>query len=179
MKIKVIYLLLFWLVPVSVGTVSHGNANIPANSEDYIKVTFNGTEFLFNEKDYLQAFTGIMPDGRHFITITGSIPDDGMGASEGISIVVYSRDEIGEGIYLDGGFADFGTYGNLFVGTQLGFISTSNPAPLATDPNNPESAVEILELNETGVKAVFSGTLINPIDRSTHSISNGELFISF
>ena len=176
---KIVHLILLCIVPLVCGKESHGNQINSAFSEDYIRVTFNGTEFLFNEKDYLQAFTGIMPDGRHFLTITGSIPDESMGASEGISIVIYSRDAIGEGVYLNGGFEDFGNYENLFFGPQLGFISNTSSAPLATDPNNPQSAVEILELNETGIKAVFLGTLINPVDRSTHSISNGELSITF
>jgi hypothetical protein len=179
MKIKLVHVLLFWLVPLVCSFDSHGNRNIAANSEDYIKVTFNGTEFLFNEKDYLNAFTGIMPDGRHFLSINGSIPEDSSGSSESVSILIYSQDEIRAGVYGDGGFVEFGPFGNLFVGAELGFISQTNSLLTATDPNNPQSTVNILELNETGVRATFSGTVINPIDRSSHSISNGELFVAF
>ncbi|MCO5725310.1 hypothetical protein [Robiginitalea marina] len=179
MKINAVYLVLLWLVPLVGGIDNQGKRNIASNSEDYIKVTFNGTEFLFNEKDYLQAFTGIMPDGRHFLSINGSIPEDSSGSSEAVSILIYSQDEIRAGIYGDGGFVEFGPFGNLFVGPELGFISQTNSLLTATDPNNPQSTVNILELNETGVRATFSGTVINPMDRSSHSISNGELFVAF
>lgn len=72
MKIKIFHLFLFMVLPLTCSNTGYRAAGQFSYGEDYIKATFKGSEFLFNQMDYLQALKGIMPDGRHFLFIHGS-----------------------------------------------------------------------------------------------------------
>jgi hypothetical protein len=179
MRIKIFYFLLLLIIPLACGNGHLSNMNQTINDEAYIKATINGVEYLFDDEDYLLALNGPTPDGRFGLTITGNVPEDTDAASVAISIIIFSKTDIQQGLYTNGEFVEYGYFGPLFIGPQLGFISQANMQMWVTDVNNPQSVVDILELTETGVKATFSGTLVNPVNKSTTTITNGELFVKF
>lgn len=178
MKTKLI-LLLSVIIPLACSS-DKKNHTLKLNADQtYIKATINGVEYLFDDEDYLLALNGPTPDGRFSLTITGNVPEDINAASVAISIIIFSKTDIQQGIYANGEFVEYEYFGPLFIGPQLGFISQAQNQMWVTDVNNPQSEVHILELNETGVKATFSGTLINPVNRSSTTITNGELLVKF
>lgn len=156
------------------------NKTIQNNTDEpYIKATINGVEYLFDDEDYLLALNGPTPDGRFSLTITGNVPEDINVASVAISIIIFSKSDIQQMLYTNGEFVEYGYFGPLFIGPQLGFMSQAEMQMWVTDVNNPQSVVDVLELTETGVKGTFSGTLVNPVNKSTTTITNGELFVKF
>jgi hypothetical protein len=178
MKTKLILLLLV-IIPLACSS-DKKNHTLKLNADQtYIKATINGVEYFFDDEDYLLALNGPTPDGRFSLTITGNIPEDINDASVAISIIIFSKTDIQQGLYTNGEFVEYGYFGPLFIGPQLGFISQANMQMWVTDVNNPQSVVEILELTKTGVKGTFSGTLVNPVNKSTTTITNGELFVKF
>ncbi len=154
----------------------------PMFFDSYIKVTVNGATYVFLEKDYVLVQKGKLPDERYNLTISASNPDDNGGSSEVISIILFDLKPIQEETYSNGRFEELGYFGPLYIGVQLGFLSTKdNPLPMmnVTNIEKPISKLVIDELTESFIKATFEGQLHNPIDKIPTIYIKGEFFVQF
>tara|TARA_R110002072_G_scaffold260722_14_gene419324 strand:- start:4500 stop:5069 length:570 start_codon:yes stop_codon:yes gene_type:complete len=162
--------------------LSTTEANQPTISDSYIKVTVNGATYVFNEKDYVIAQKGKLPDERYNVTISASNPDDNDGSSEVVSIILFDLKPIQEKTYSNGRFEELGYFGPLYIGVQLGFLSAKdNPLPMmnVTNINKPQATLILEELSEEHLKGTFEGQLYNPIDRTATIYIQGEFFVQF
>lgn len=154
----------------------------PTFSDSYIKVTVNGTTYIFMEKDYVMVQKGKLHDERYNLTISASNPDDNGGSSEVISIILFDLKPIQEKTYSNGRFEELGYFGPLYIGVQLGFIDAKdNPLPImnVTNINKPQATLILEELSEGHLKGTFEGQLYNPIDKSPTIYIQGEFFVQF
>lgn len=154
----------------------------PTFSDSYIKVTVDGTTYIFMEKDYVMVQKGKLHDERYNLTISASNPDDNGGSSEVISIILFDLKAIQEKTYSNGRFEELGYFGPLYIGVQLGFIAVKdNPLPMmqVTYIEKPVSKLVIEELTESYIKATFEGQLHNPIDKNPTIYIKGEFFVQF
>lgn len=115
MKIKILHVALFMVLLLTCSNIGYRTARQSSYGEDYIKATSKGSEFLFNQKEYLLALKGIMPDGRHFLFVRGSILDDSMGSTQGLTLGIYSQKEIPNVFYYIKVFVDYPFFRGLYI----------------------------------------------------------------
>lgn len=148
--------------------------------ESYLKAKINGEAVFIDAQEYFNTFYGELPDGRWYLGLTASLPNENAFGSQISMIVhVWQLQRIKTGSYHNGRWEEMGMFGNLYIGVQLGYQNIAyGMTVFGTDINKPEASLNIIELTNEHIIATFSGTIYEPVNRSPLVITEGELFIN-
>lgn len=160
-------------------TVDKINTNNKPIEASYLKAKINGEEVYIDAQEYFQTLYGELPDGRWYLGLTASLPDENaFGSQITMGVQVWQLQPVKAGSYNDGRWEEMGMFGNLYIGVLLGYQNIDyGMTGFVTDMNSPDASLNIIELTNEHIFATFSGTIYEPINRSPLVVTEGELFI--
>lgn len=180
LKQKTLLSVLFSLLFIS---FSNANEKLKKNQKpsekSYIKAKINGNEVIIDAQEYFNTFYGELPDGRWYLGISGSLPEENESGSQvTMGIQLWQLQPIKTGNFQNGNWEEFGFFGNLYVGVLLEYQNINyGMTGFVTDMNAPKATLNITEITSSHIRASFSGTIYEPISRSSLVITDGELYI--
>lgn len=139
----------------------------------FLKAKVNGKWVEYNKDEQLSASFGPYIDNVHDGVLSASnIDDNDYSVINSISIIIRQTGRIGVGSYSGGKQFEYG-----FKGVTLAFMDATTSTMYLTDVASPESFLKINELTNSHVKGIFSGVVINPVNRQKVSITDGEFYL--